>query len=189
MLVAAYRDKGVDPGPELSPGLTDGQIAALTSWFPGTFPDALCELYRWRNGQPSDAWDTRAAFWFRDMQFCSLERARLEYESMMQSYGVDNSRQVDGVELRTSFPFASFNGGWYVLPCEGQDLDREHQFAVVSVLQGIDVYFHSIETMLSTCLDWRRASSWSEAEGWILSSSEEMEIWRRHNPGVFGDAA
>jgi hypothetical protein len=119
------------------------------------------------------------------MQFTSLERARFEYESMMQSYGIGNSRAEDGIELRTSFPFASFNGGWYVFPCEGQDKDKNHPFAIVSVFQGIDVYFHSIHSMLETCIDWKSASIWTEAQGWNLPGQSELKIWRRHNPGLF----
>jgi hypothetical protein len=188
LLVAAHQEKGVDPSPELSPGLSDDQISSLTTWFPVALPDALRDLYRWRNGQPEDAWNTRAVFNFRDMQFCSLERARFEYESMMESYGVDNSRAVEGIELRTSFPFASFNGGWYVFPCKGQDVDPRNPFAIVVVFQSVDVHFHSIDSMLATCIEWKQSSTWTEAEGWDLPERVEMEIWRRHNPGVFGDA-
>jgi hypothetical protein len=187
-LLSAYRAKGVDPGPELSPGLTDAQIDELTKWFPARLPDELREPYRWHNGQPNDAWNTRAVFNFRDMQFCSLERAQFEYESMMESYGVDNSRDFEGIELRTSFPFASFNGGWYVYPCDGQDKDPKHPFAIVVVFQDISVHFHSIVSMLATCADWKRASRWSQDEGWDLTPEAEMAIWQRHNPGVFGRA-
>jgi hypothetical protein len=121
------------------------------------------------------------------MQFTSLERAKEEYQSMIASYGVGNSRELEGIELRTSFPFASFNGGWYVVPCTGHDLDAEHAYPVVSVFQGIDVYFHSIESMLTTCIDWRLASTLVD-DAWELEEGLERAIWRKHNPGVLGGA-
>jgi hypothetical protein len=187
-LVAAYRTKGQDPSEELLPGLSDEEIVSQTAWFPGPIPQLLRELYRWRNGQANDAWNTEHVLWFRDMQFASLERARFEYQSMMQSYGVGNSRESEGIELRTSFPFASFNGGWYVLPCEGQDLDARHSLPVISVFQGIGVFFFSLEKMLQTCIEWVMASSCG-GDGLELSEQAEMVIWQRHNPGVFGHAS
>lgn len=107
---------------------------------------------------------------------------------MMQSYGVGNSRASEGIELRTSFPFASFNGGWYVLPCAGHDLDARHLLPVVSVFQGIGIHFFSLEAMLDTCAEWALASSCG-ANGLELSEQSEMTIWQRHNPGLFGRAA
>jgi hypothetical protein len=186
-LLQAYRDRGQDLSAELLPGLSRAEIATRVSWFPAPLPEPLLELYGWRNGQPEDAWSTERVLWFRDMQFTSLERAQEEYQSMMDSYGVGNSREAEGIELRTSFPFASFNGGWYVIPCASHDLDPRHAFPVVSVFQGIDVYFHSIERMLETCIDWRLASKLVN-DDWELDEDRERTIWCHHNPGIFGSA-
>jgi len=158
-------------------------------WFPAPIPEPLRELYSWRNGQPKDAWESKHVFWFRDMQFTSLQRAAFEYRSMMESYGSVDADNIKyhGIALATSFPFASFNGGWYVIPCAPHTIDRTHPLPVVGVMEGVDVYFHSLEKMLDTCIDWRKHSTW-EGDGWKLSESMEMEIWRRHNPGIFGAA-
>jgi hypothetical protein len=182
-LLAAYRAKGVNPNAELLPGIAAEELRERTRWFPAKVPMPLIELYGWRNGQPNDAWNTKDVFWFRDMQFTCVERARSEYESMMSSYGVGNSRQTQGVDLRDCFPFASFDGGWYVLPCSGQDLARQHPFPVISVFQGIDAYFHSLEAMCETCTAWRLASSQAN-DVWELPEEEERVIWQRYNPGV-----
>ena len=186
-LLAAYQAKGQDPSSELLPGLPDGEISAQTSWFPSKLPEHLYALYRWRNGQPQGTWNTERVFWFRDMQFTSLERARFEYESMMDSYGVGNSRESEGIELRSCFPFASFNGGWYVMPCDGQDLDARHSYPVVSVFQGIGIHYFSLESMLKTCIEWILASTWRERHP-ELPRQAEMAIWQKHNPGLFGYA-
>lgn len=186
-LVEAYRTRGEDLESALLPGLSQREIESRTRWFPAALPQSLLELYTWRNGQPDDAWNTDKVLWFRDMQFASLERAEAEYRSMMDSYGVGNSRQLEGIELRTSFPFASFNGGWYVVPCQGHDLKPSYPFPVVNVFQGIDIYFHSVERMLETCIEWRLASVRLD-DSWELSERKEREIWRRHNPGVLGGA-
>jgi hypothetical protein len=186
-LLRAYRDRGKEVSGELLPGLTCAEVEARTSWFPAPLPGPVFELYGWRNGQPEDAWVTENVLWFRDMQFTSLERAKDEYCSMMASYGVDNSRELEGIELRTSFPFASFNGGWYVVPCTGHDLGADYAYPVVSVFQGIDVYFHSIESMLKTCIDWRLASR-LVGDDWELPEDRERSIWQQHNPRVLGGA-
>ncbi len=181
-LLAAHRRHGIDISQDLLPGLPREAIEAETAWFPSRLPDDLIALYGWRNGQPEDAWNSQNVLWFRDMQFTSLQRARDEYVSMMDSYGLDNDPASEGIDLRMCFPFASFNGGWYVVPCEGPRLDSRFPFPVVSVFQGISIYFDSIETMLRTCVDWRVASSWS-GDDWELPEHLEMEIWRRYNQG------
>lgn len=135
-LVRAYQAKGVDPSAELSPPACDAELQSVSEWFPASIPEPLQQLYQWRNGQPNDAWQTMAVFWFRDMQFTSLQRAEIEYRSMMETYGADDTENIkySGIALKTSFPFASFNGGWYVLPCEPHTISRVHPLPVVSVM-------------------------------------------------------
>jgi hypothetical protein len=46
------------------------------------------------------------------------------------------------------------------------------------------MYFHSIESMLRTCIDWV-SSPYRENHG-VLPEDFEMAVWKRHNPGIFG---
>ena len=191
LLLAAYRAKGRDPSSDLLPPASHAELLEVSAWFPAALPDPLLELYSWHNGQPKDAWDTEPEriFWFRDMQFTSLERAALEYRSLMESYGADDYwNEAKGVSLRSCFPFAAFNGGWYVVPCAGQRLDPRHSLPVISVFQGVDIHFYSLSQMLDTCIEWREASTWNDRELWYLDEADENRIWRKHNPGIFENA-
>ena len=104
---------------------------------------------------------------------------------MMASYGTF----PDFYELlASSFPFAAFNGGWLVLPCKRQTLDKRLQRPVISVFQGIDVYFYSLQLMVDTCVDWVSHPLYDPKEAAGFPEALEMEIWRRHNPGIFEQA-
>lgn len=85
--------------------------------------------------------------------------------------------------LEHSFPFAAFNGAWLVLPCKGQNLDRRLARPVISVLEGIDVHFYSLQLMVDTCVEWMSHPQYDPHDH--LPEDVEMEIWRRHNPGIF----
>jgi len=186
-LLTAYEGHGADTiRDSLLPGLAREEIEQRCSWFPATVPEPVLEMYMWRSGQANDAWNEPFPFWFRDMSFCSLEIAAAEYQSMISSYGVDNTMELDGVLLRSSFPFAAFNGGWYVVPAEEHRLNVDSTFPVVCVLQGIDWYFHSVEKMLDTCNEWVRCDGYEYGDG-SLDEEREKRIWIKHNPGVFSD--
>jgi hypothetical protein len=162
----------------LLPGLSREEIEQRCSWFPATIPDPVIEMYMWRNGQANDAWSEPNPFWFRDMSFSSLEIAKNEYQGMLSTYGVDNTLEDDGVILKTSFPFAAFNGGWYVVPSEEHTLPVESRYPVICVFEGIDWYFVSIEKMLDTCHDWVRHDGY-EYEDAALDEDAEMSIWKK----------
>jgi hypothetical protein len=168
-LLRAFRFKGVSADEGLLPGLSEQDVVRETSWFPAPFPDDLKALYGWRNGQKEDAWSTKHVFEFRGLQFTSVSRARNEYESMMASYGAEGGRDSYHVDLRTCFPFASFNGNWLVLPCDGHDLDPEREFPVVHVAPDFGVFFHSIQSMLDTCIAWVSSPEWGRAGHIYLS--------------------
>ncbi len=138
----------------------------------------------WRNGQANDAWGEPNSFWFRDMSFSSLDIAETEYQSMVSTYGVDNTLEDDGVILKTSFPFAAFNGGWYVVPSEKHNMSVPSRYPVICVFQGIDWYFASIEKMLDTCHEWVTHDGYNYEEGGLDEDNERC-VWRKHSPGVF----
>jgi hypothetical protein len=52
---------------------------------------------------------------------------------------------------------------------------------VIGAFHGIDVYFLSIESMIETCIEWLEQPDYDLNR----TAPNELEIWQRHNPGVF----
>lgn len=179
-LLKAFESKGMNMGDSLLPGMTEPELREKCSWFPGELTEEIIALYAWRGGQKKAAWESEHPFWFRDNSFCSVERAQLEYKSMMSSYG---NHQQDHHMLKHAFPIASFNGGWYVIATKGHNLPSALKTPVISVHEGIDIYFYSIEKMIETCAAWVEHDAYS-SDG-LSHETAEIEIWRTHNPGIF----
>ncbi len=179
-LLSAYENKGMRVGDTLLPAVTESNLIKQCQWFPGDLTPELVSLYAWRGGQEKDAWNTEFPFWFRDNSFCSIQRAKSEYHSLMQTYG---SILWGEKWLKYAFPIAAFNGGWYVIPTRGQPFSQALKTPIISVMEGIDIFFYSIETMVHTCLDWVRHEDYGHKQA--LPAEVEMEIWRKHNPGIF----
>ena len=179
-LTAAFEAKGIHVSKSLLPPLPENEVRARCHWFPRELSEEIIALYGWSGGQEKDAWEEEYPFWFRDNSFSSLTRAETEYRSMMESYG---SNPADHDLLKYCFPFASFNGSWFVLPTKGHPLDNRLPKPVISVLEGVDIYFYSIESMIDTCIEWVGHPSY--AEDYTLLHSIELEIWRKYNPGIF----
>lgn len=179
-LLAAYEDKGMKVSETLLPALTEYEIIEQCSWFPGELTKEIISLYSWRGGQEHDAWETEHPFWFRDNSFTSLQRVQNEYRKMMDSYG---KYPEDHEMLKYSFPFASFNGGWYVLPTRKHNFNQSLKSPVISVLEGIDVYFYSIESMVSICTEWVSRPEYDT--DYTLPEEIEEKIWKKYNPGIF----
>lgn len=179
-LLAAYEAKGMKVTNSLLPALSEKQIREECSWFPEELPEEIISLYSWRGGQEEDAGVSESPFLFRDNGFCSLERAQQEYKSMMASYGTNPD---DHKMLKYSFPIASFNGGWYVMPMKSHSFNPSLKRPVISVMEGIDVYFYTIESMVATCVDWVNHPKYDD--DYSLPNDLEMKIWQKHNPGIF----
>ncbi|WP_233218539.1 hypothetical protein [Photobacterium sp. GB-210] len=179
-LLKAFEAKGMKVSESLLPPLDEQELREKCSWFPGDLTEEIIALYSWRGGQVNDAWGSEYPFWFRDNSFCSIERAKNEYKSMMDSYG---TYKEDHFMLKNSFPIASFNGGWYVIPTKGNNLSSVLERPIISVMQGIDVYFYSIQKMVDTCVEWVENDKYKE-DG-LYPEELEMEIWSKHNPGIF----
>ena len=179
-LLDAYEAKGMKVSNDLLPPINEQELREICSWFPGELPAEIIALYAWRGGHKKDAWEADFPFWFRDNSFCSIERAKQEYQSMMDSYG---TIPEDHELLKYSFPFASFNGGCYVLPTQGQPFSSALSLPIISVLEGIDILFYSIESMVSTCIEWVKHPQYDE--DYSLPKEIEIEIWQKHNPGIF----
>lgn len=164
----------------LLPPVSESELIERCHWFPGKITPELSALYGWHEGQEKGAWETKHPFWFRDNAFCRLSIAQDEYKSMMSSYGIFFG---DRALLKHSFPFAAFNGGWFVLPTNGHPFDSQLQRPVISVMEGIDVYFYSMQSMVDTCIEWVSHPDYDK-DG-MLPDGVELEIWRKHNPGIF----
>ena len=175
----AYEARGFNVSETLQPGLSAEEVTAQCSWFPAPIPKEILALYAWRGGQRESRDKKDFPFSFRDCAFATPADAKLEYESMMSTYGVN---PADAPLLRISFPFAAYNGGWLVMPCAAQSFEPRLQRPIISVMQGIGVHYYTLETMLATAIDWVRHPKF---DGYGLPSEIELEIWRRHNPGIF----
>lgn len=180
----AYESKGHHVSTSLRPGLSPDEIGAKTKWFPSSMPPELIALYKWHDGQEGGGWEVKYPFWIRDCVLSSLESAESEYKSIMESYGTFPEFPEDHEMLKHSFPFAAFNGGWMVFPCKGHNLNQAYERPIIFVLQGIEIFFYSIELMANTCIDWVQAGTSEDGE-FRLDEDVEMEIWQKHNPGIF----
>lgn len=175
----SFEARGFNVSETLQPGLSPDEAAAQCSWFPEPLPKEIIALYGWRGGQLESRDKKDFPFSFRDCSFVTPADAKREYESMMKTYGAN---PADAPLLRISFPFAAFNGGWLVMPCAAQTLEPRLPRPIISVMQGIDVHYYSVETMVATAVDWVRHPKFN---GYGLPSDAELEIWQRHNPGIF----
>lgn len=180
-LRAAYEEQGLMVSESLLPPVSEAELAERCDWFPGDMTPELSALYGWHEGQEKGAWEVDFPFWFRDCAFLRLDNAQREYRSMMTSYGL--LPPYRGL-LKYSFPFAAFDGNWFVIPTRGQDLDDSLAMPVISVGEGVDIYFYSIELMIKTCIDWVSHPDYNSTLG--LTRDVEIEIWQKHNPGIFG---
>jgi len=182
----SFEKKGHHVSDSLLPSLSEQELREKCRWFPAELPKSVIRLYTWKGGQAKDAWEEEYPFWFRDMSFISLDQAKFEYASMINSYGIDNTLEEDGVILENAFPFAAFNGGWFVIPNGIHRWSKVHGEPVICVLQGIQLYYFSLDTMLKTCIDAVNHPTWSSEES-DLDESIEQEIWQKYNPGVFSE--
>lgn len=180
-LRTAFISRGVDVDSTLKAGLTREEVLEKTASLDFPLPEELIELYTWRNGTEDDS----HLFRFRDNPFISLERALVEQKELAGCYGDASTFEADGFRLDRSFPFAAFEGSWYMLVCASHRLKSPEKHPVVNVFEGIDLYFHSLESMLRTCIDWVRDPHWTEGSGLGLHEDVETAIWNRHNPGIF----
>jgi hypothetical protein len=122
----------------------------------------------WRNGTK----EGKTLFLFRDQFFSSLEE------------GMANMKWLLLHGVRKAFPFASYEGSYYVLHAEPYVFDARYERPVVSAFEGVDVFFFSFSRMLDTAIDWIEQGVHKPAGG-ATDSTREMAIWRQHNPGIF----
>jgi hypothetical protein len=177
----AFEAKRLHVSSTLQPPVLEEDLRRRCMWFPSALPAELLALYGWHDGQPNEPSSEKFPFWFRDYGFSCVKNAQQDYRSMMGSYG----RDPDVHELlKHSFPFAAFNNGWLVLTCKLRHPKSPYEHSIVSVMEGVDLFFYSMETMLETCIEWVSHPSYGTGLG-ELPRSVEMEIWNKHNPDIF----
>ena len=183
-LRAAYISRGVDVDSHLQPGVDPRHVADLTGGLGFAVPDEIVALYSWHDGQDDGAEYDTESFNFRDEAFISIERGLALRGEMLETYGGSVEDMVPlGFDLEQTFPFATYEGAYYVIVCGPHELASPFLHPIVGVFEGIDMYFHSFDLMLRTCIDWVRHPNWAKSVG--LPDHVEKEIWRRHNPGIF----
>lgn len=182
-LLSVYEAKGQPVSQTLLPPLTEAEIRAQCTWFPGEINAEIISLYTWRGGSSVETWDAEFPFWFRDNVFCSLETAALQYSQMMECYSnFPGCKEM----IKYAFPIAEFNGGRYVIPTRGHPFHESLHAPIVSVCDGVDVYYYSLEKMVETCIDWAQQKGTKIKEDFfILDQALEMKIWLKHNPNLF----
>jgi hypothetical protein len=179
-VVEAIRRKGFPLNDSLRPGLSEQEIQDKVGHLTFPLPPEIVELYQWRNGQTPES----QILLFRDQRFLSLDEALDDYQ-MIQTYFVPALGGVDvGVDLKSCFPFAGFEGANYVVPCRGQTLVTGYDLPVISVFEGIEVHFLSFRTMADTIVAWYEAGV-HRVEDLFVDSTLELRIWKQHNPGLF----
>lgn len=179
----AFLERGCDVDRHLRPGLPPDEIRARISGSGVEAPSALVELYAWRDGQSETAQASHDAFCFRDCPFLDLERALGELELVRRLYPPAPDALPLGFELDRVVPFASLMGSTLAVVCGAHTLPSPDPHPVVNLFQGIEVFFHSLESMTRTCIDWVRDPRWSPATH--LPGDVEHRAWVLHNPGLF----
>jgi hypothetical protein len=182
-LRATFIERGCQVDRHLKPGISRDELLERTRPLGLTLPDDLVEMYAWRNGQGDDAEMSGDAFLFRDNTFVDVEGSLREYPLIQEYYVPEPDVIPYGFELTEVFPFAAHMGSSYVVVCGRHTLASPDPNPVVGVYQGVDMYFHSLEAMLVTCIEWVRHPAWDDTSH--LPDDVEREIWQRHNPGAF----
>lgn len=180
-LVAAFESHDIHVASNLRPGASDRELDELAAHLGFAIPEAVRVLYRWHDGHHDP--DAEDVLLFRDNQFLRLEDIPDAHHFMVSTYADDpNEDLIDpGVDLATCVPIAAFMGSTYAVACGRQRLTDRSMHPVVGAFHGIDLYFHSVESMIDTCIDWVEQPEYEQ----YGEAPNEMAIWRRHNPGVF----
>ena len=181
-LADVYALQGVPVRENLRPGVTRETVLRTLAPHGLQVPDALVDLYTWRNGHLRQGDDERHRYiWFRDDIFMPLEQILEAHEHIQLAYAVEEALLED-VDLKAIIPISENNGAWDAIVCGRHSYGAHRVNPVIHIHQGVDVYYDSIETMLRTNIDWVASPHWDSSSA--LPTDVEQEIWRRHNPGL-----
>lgn len=168
------------PMHELRPGLPRAAIEAQVARLPFTFPEELYRLYAWHDGtaETSDPL-------FYDVQFMPLARALAELAPLAEHYGI-----------RGVAAFGAFEGSTMVLPAEpwktvtsDRITDGRFERPVISIFEGVHLYFCSLAHCIRTETAWREQGVASDPPQDTRAALQARDarrraIWRQLNPGV-----
>jgi len=127
----------------------------------------LYRVYEWHDGSPE------GPLIFRDHRLSPLEE------------GIRNIALLRRYEEPPAFPFADFEGSFLLVPIAGYGAHASLERPVIHLHESRDVYFYSVPLMLDTAIDWIREGVLAPGGEHVPDERKELEIWRRHNPGVF----
>ena len=176
-LVAAYEAKEQAVSQNLMPGISKSEYAKAIGFEIQAIPLSVLNLYQWRNGCANEAAD--ALFLFRDNCFISADRGKEELSMIRSIYGAESEERFD---LTSVIPIAAFEGAVFAVVTGDHHFGPEFTHPVVSIFEGIDLFFSSVESMLQTCIAWVSHPDWDPFNA--LPREEELEIWRRLNPAI-----
>ena len=179
-IIEAIRKKGFPIDGFLGAGLSEQEIRDKVKHLPFSLPAEIVELYQWHNGQVPEC----QLYLFRDQRFLPLDEALDDYQ-MIQTYFVPALGGVDvGVDLRSCFPFAGFEGANYVVPCRGHTLIGGQELPIICVFEGVEVHFLNFAAMTDTIIAWYEAGA-HRVDAPLVDEKSELRIWKQHNPGLF----
>jgi hypothetical protein len=176
-LVAIYEAKGQTVSQNLMLGISPSEYAKAIGFEIEQIPSSVLKLYQWRNGCANEG--AEALFLFRDNCFIRAERGKEELNMIRNIYGANSEDRFD---LTRVIPIAAFEGSVFAVVTGKHNLGSRFEHPVVSIFEGIDLFFGSIESMLQTCIAWVGHPEWEPFNE--LPRDEELKIWRRLNPGV-----
>jgi len=185
VLLDAYRAAGLDPSRNLKPGLSEAEIGAVAAQLGVVFPQAVRELYRWRNGVADLYAEFDKQFVFRDQPFLSLDNAQdaiADVRAILKEAQAFSGAKDALLDPANLIPIAAFEGFYYVVPGGDGLSGLPVTHPVISIGEGEDVYFLTVESMIETCIEWISDPSLDKE---TLSAENEEDAWERHNPGVF----
>ncbi len=178
ILINSLREKGITEVDNLLPGLSRQEIEQNTSHLPFKLPEEIYELYQWRNGCDHNF----APSLFRDQKLLTLDDALKEYEYLIEGYIYESDEDdidIYQVDLKSCFPFAGFDGSIYTISCGKQYFTDKSKLPIISVFEGIDLYFYTFDSMLDTCIEWVQHPSYRK----YYAPLNQTEAWEKNQYG------
>lgn len=181
-LLGSFRSKGIDPGQNLKPGLSEAELDGHAARLKLVLPPAVRDLYAWRNGLADPYAENDRQFVFRDQSFLSLDDAE---EAIAHIRGFLSAYASAGLDLPVDpdalLPIAALEGQFYAVPTGEGLAGLPGPHPVILLGEEMAVHFFSIESMIETCIDWVNDPSF-DAEDFEVEDDETA--WERHNPGA-----
>ncbi|KXX69334.1 hypothetical protein [Flammeovirga sp. SJP92] len=178
---------GKDVSSNLLPPLSIDEIIKECSWYPDKIPLEVIALYTWSGGSK---YHVEHPLWFRDNIFCTLDKAKEEYEITNKYYAPASGFKEVIDLLKFCFPIGSFEGSVYVIPTQGHYFKSSCKKPIISVFEGVDFFYDSLESMIRTqiaLLKWE-IDQLSNSSFNIEDVEKESEIIKSINKDFLSDS-